>query len=82
MSEPVIVYGLSRTHDDFTAGAGQRTFSTSPAYPRSNYVEVFKDGMLMRPTVDYQTVAFSGSVHVTFNYDLSVGAFVTVFYYR
>ncbi len=69
---------------------GQTAFTTvAGAYPRSNYVEVYRNGLLQREgaAADYTTLATGGTVRVTFNPQPlgpvpDIGDYVTLFYYR
>ena len=89
-----IANGLGRERLDFITAEGQTVFPTNPVFPRSNYVEVYRNGLLQRPgsTADYTQVTVpGGTVRVTFNPPPAggpipsipvAGDYVTLFYYR
>lgn len=79
------MYTLVRQRDDFIVSPGVTSFQTN-AQPRSNYVEVFRNGLLQRGcfTCDYTGIAVTGAYRITFigSSVPGVGDYVTLFYYR
>ena len=77
------MYTLVRQRDDFTATTTEGIFKTSIP-PRSRYVEVFRNGELMRagPANDYVGADIPGAYRITFNFPIDAGDNVTLFYYR
>jgi len=73
-------FSPNRLREDFTAGAAQTVFiSRNP--PRGGYVEVYRNGSLMRKGKDY-TVGNSPTFRVTFTgMPVRDGDDVTLFYY-
>jgi hypothetical protein len=81
--------GLGRERLDFTATEGQSIFPTAAAFPRSNVVDVFKNGILQRMPQDYTQASIpGGTIQITFAQPLhgpqpgTPGDYVTLFYWR
>ncbi len=88
LAQPVqtsTMYSPDKIRDDYTAGVSQAVFISSGSV-RSNYVEVFKNGLLQRagPTADYTGISVNNRYQVTFNPTEvpQLGDYVTLFYYR
>ena len=76
-----IMYPVARERLDYVATAGQTVFQTQ-VLPRSNYVEVFRNGLLQRAPVDYTVSTIPGALKVTFVNAQSATDTVSLFYYR
>jgi hypothetical protein len=75
------MYTLSIERLDFAATDQQVLFQTNvPA--RSNFVEVFRNGLLQTTAIDYSTASITGHLTVTFLQPLGVGERVTLIYWR
>jgi hypothetical protein len=86
-SVSTIANGLGRERLDFTATEGQTMFPTAAAFPRSNVVDVFKNGLLQRTPADYTQVSVpGGTIQITFVQPLhgppNPADYVTLFYWR
>lgn len=81
------MYPVAIERMDFTAAAGQAIYQT-PVPARTNFVMVFRNGLLQRScaTCDYIATPISGvGLKVTFNPGPTTpgeGDYVTLFYYR
>ena len=81
------MYLPDRIRDDFAVAEGQVSFRTQGPV-RSNYVEVYRNGLLQRAGADYTgaTVSNPSAYQVTFFTSplapLMTGDYVTLFYYR
>ncbi len=75
------MYTLSIERLDFAATDQQVLFQTGvPA--RSNFVEVFKNGLLETEAIDYSKASVTGHLNVTFLAPLGAGERVTLIYWR
>lgn len=75
------MYTLSIERLDFVSIDQQTQFQTNvPA--RTNFVEVFENGLLQTETVDYSKVSVTGHLVVTFLTPLSAGQRVSLIYWR
>lgn len=72
-------YTPNRQREDWTILAGQTSVVTA-LQARNGYVEVFRNGALLRHGKDYTTV-HGATLRVNFVLAPSVGDYVTLFYY-
>lgn len=79
-TQTVTYFAPNRVRLDYVAIAGQLDFLTT-GQARSNYVEVFRSGLLLRSPRDYTQASAFPLLRVTLATPAAAGELVTVFYY-